>query len=189
LRDSIYRFPAFQDGVVAYQDGRQQSYMAGLNYNLISGEMHVIEKGDTVSIRNANAIATLNLDGTTYFKKPEGYLEVIQNGSISLCVMRAICMIHSQALKASSKYSPGDAYDESTANNDVANFDRMYARQNQYYLVDSRGQVHAPSSSAFYRLHPSNKKQIDRYITLHQPDLENEDDLKKLLSYLASIKE
>jgi hypothetical protein len=189
LRDSIYRFPSFQNGVVVYQDGSQRSYMAGLNYNLLSGEMDIIERGDTVSIRNSNSIATLNLDGITYFKKSEGYLEVILNGSISLGVTRTIRMIHSQPLEASSKYVNVNEYDGTTANDDVANFDRMYARQNQYYFLDSRGQVHVPSSSALYRLYPSNKKQIDQYITLHQPDLQNEEDLKKLLSYLATIKE
>jgi hypothetical protein len=185
LHDSAYRFPSFQDGVVVFQDGRQRSYTAGINYNLISGEMDVIQSGDTTGVRNSNTINTIKLHGITYFKKPEGYLEVILNGSVSLGVRRNILMIHSQALEASSKYANVNAYDGSTANDDVTNFDRMYAIQNQYYLLDSRGKVYIPSSSAFRLLYPSHKKKVDQYIALHQPDFRSEENLKQLISFLA----
>jgi len=86
LNDSMFRFPAFQDGVVAKKDKQQSRYVAGLNYNLISGEMEVIESGDTIRKKNFGFIATVNINGIMYFRKPEGFIEILLCGPVSLGV-------------------------------------------------------------------------------------------------------
>jgi|GEM_PF-2245056 len=184
MRSAKYQFDKFQDGVVIYQDGRQEQFKGALNYNLISGEMDMIKGADTTQV-DARLVTTANLDGTTYYKKSEGYMEVLLSGYVMLVVVRRMNMVHSQAPKASSKYQPRDAYDPSTAHDDKANFDRLFEPTAAYYLIDPRGTVYKPSTQIMYRLYPSRKKEIDAYIASHDPDMQSEEDLRQFLSYLT----
>ncbi|MEJ7643920.1 MAG: hypothetical protein WKF87_04970 [Chryseolinea sp.] len=187
LRDNLYRFPKFEHGVIVYNDGQQKRYDAALNYNVLSAEMEVIENDDTTKIRNSGAIATVNIDGTTYFKKPQGYIEILLNGRTLLGVTRMMSMTHSQMSKVSSKYSPEDRYDPTLVKNDKVNFERLFATKNDHYFIDAGGNVYVASISSLYRLNPSKKKQIDKYIALHQPNFRTEDDLKQIISYINEM--
>ncbi|MGC3947810.1 MAG: hypothetical protein QM762_25440 [Chryseolinea sp.] len=186
LRDSIYRFSGFQEGIVVYQDGRQSQYTS-LNYNLMAGEMQAIENGDTVGINTNRFVTNVNIDGTTYLRKSEGYIEVLLNGRAMLGVVRTLAMSHSQAIAASSRYAPVEAYDPTTAYLDRVNFDRLFSRKNEYYLIDERGTVFTPTAGTLRRLFPYAKTQLDDYMRLHQPDLQNEEDLKGVVSYLTGL--
>jgi hypothetical protein len=185
LGDSMYRFKGFQDGIVSYQDGRQRAL--ALNYNLITGEVEALESKDTVKLANSGFITTVNIDGTTYFRKPVGYIEILLSGGSQLGVVRTMLLSHSQAVVASSKYGPDNSYDPSTTSLDRVNYDRMFSRKNNYYMIDGRGSVYEASASAMRRLYPGAEKQLDDYIRLHNPDFQNELDLKQIVSYLATV--
>jgi hypothetical protein len=186
LGDKMYRFKGFQDGVVVYQDGRRE-YASGLNYNFITGEIEGIEKNDTLKLTNRAFVKTVNIDGTTYFRKPEGYIEILLSGGSQLGVVRTMSLSHSQAVVASSKYGPDNSYDPSATGLDRVNFDRMFSLKDKYYLIDNRGSVYEASASALRRLYPGTEKQLDEYIRIHNPDFHNESDLKQIVSYLATV--
>jgi hypothetical protein len=150
--------------------------------------MDAIEARDTAKVKNSSSIATVNIDGTAYFKKSEGYIELILNGPVSVGVTRTIYLLHSQSVQVSVKYTPDSGYDPTSARNDVTNFDRKFARQNQYYLIDGSGSVYDPTEATLNRLYPSHKKEINAYIAERHPDLKGEEDLKLMISYLSSLK-
>ncbi|MEJ1241381.1 hypothetical protein WBG78_24755 [Chryseolinea sp. T2] len=186
LRDSIYRFNEFQDGTVVYQDGKMKTYGNALNYNRLSGDLEAIVSNDTLKASNSDFISTCILGSTTFLKRPEGFIEIVLNGPVSVGVVRKLALVHSQSPSASVKKNIADNYNPSQVANNIADYDREFAAQNQYYLIDTRGQIHLPSSSALYRIYPDQKKQIDQYIKAHQPDLRNESDLKLIISRLES---
>ncbi|MEJ1241955.1 hypothetical protein WBG78_27665 [Chryseolinea sp. T2] len=184
LRDSMYRFSEFQEGVIFYQDGRRRQY-SSLNYNLFNARLETIENGDTVGINTNQFVTTVNIDGTTYFRRPEGFVEILLSGPVNLGVVRKLVMSHSQAVVASSKYGPGTTYDEDLASIDQARVDRMFTRKNEYFLMDGSGTMYPPSVTSMRRLYPSAGAKIDEYIKEHKPDFGNEKAMMEMVSYFA----
>ena len=185
LRDSIYRFDKFQVGTVVYQDGKMKSYNDALNYNRLSGDLEAIVNNDTLKASNSDFISTCILGNTTFLKRPEGFIEIVLNGPVSVGAVRKLALVHSQR-SASTKKSANN-YSPSQVANNVADYDREFVSQNQYYLIDTRGQIHIPSRAALYRIYPDGKKRIDQYINSHKPDLRNENDLKLIISHMGSM--
>ncbi|MGC3943870.1 MAG: hypothetical protein QM762_04910 [Chryseolinea sp.] len=186
LRDSLYRFNEFQEGTVVYQDGKMRTYDNALNYNRLSGDLEVIAGNDTISAANSDFITTCILGSTTFLKRPEGFIEIVLNGPVSVGAVRKLALTHSQKPGTSQNRDVAN-YDPSQIANDVADYDREFTSQNQFYLIDDHGQIHIPSRSALYRIFPERKKQIDQYINAHKPDLRHEKDLKLIISHLSTM--
>lgn len=186
LRDSIYRFPEFQEGVVVYKDKLKAQHEGLLNYNLLTGEMDIIENSDTVALRNSSTVATVNLDGAIYYNSADGYIELIMAGPVSLGALTNLVMVRSQSPAPSSKFTV-DATPTS-AEMDVTNFARKYARQNRYFLIDTKQHAFPASASSFYRFYPVFRKELDQYMAEKMPDFSKENDLKMMLTYLVGLK-
>lgn len=186
LRDSIYRFPEFLEGVVVYKDRVKAQHESLLNYNLLTGEMDMIENGDTVALRNSSTVASVNLDGAIYYNSSDGYIELIMAGPVSLGTLTNLIMVRSQSPTSPSKFTV-DATPAS-AEMEVASFARMYARQNRYFLIDTKEHAFPASASSFYRFYPVFRKELDQYIAEKMPDFSKENDLKMMLTYLAGLK-
>ncbi len=187
LRDSIYQFREFRDAMIVYLDGRQRTFV--LNYDMLTGDMNILgAKGDTVKLKNRLTVTTINIDGVIYYShEKEGFIELLQNGSISLGVNRRIRMVNWQSLKAASTSKAIPSEDPAPSLQDIADVDRRFAKQSRYFFIDKDGHPYIATTSSLYKLFPSSRKEIDNYIALHQTDFKDEEALKLLSSYLAEL--
>lgn len=187
LRESIYQFQEFRDATVVYLDGRQSTFV--LNYDMLAGDMKILDpKGDTVKLKNRLTVATINIDGVLYYSNDkEGFIESLLNGPISLGVNRRIRMVNSQSLESASASTAVPSDGPATSSQDIANVDRLFAKQSRYFFIDKDQHVNDATPSSLYKLYPSSKKEIDNYIATYNTDFKNEEALKALTSYLSGL--
>ena len=187
LRDSMYQFPEFRDATIVYLDGRQRTFV--LNYNMLTGDMNILgAKDDTVKLKNRLTVATINIDGVVYYShEKEGFIESLLNGAISLGVNRRIRMVNSQSSKAASTSKTIPSDDPAASLQDIANVDRLFAKQSRYFFIDKDRHPYIATTSSLYKLFPSSRKEIDNYIALHRTDFKDEEALKLLSSYLSEL--
>ncbi len=190
--DSIYQFPAFQEAKVTFRDGSTQDYQPGLNYNFFTGEMDMInKKGDTVKIKNAIDITTVNIDGHMFYHNfYEGYVEVLINSNISLGVNKVLKMkranfASNDALTA--RNVPSEINNKNSRSNYTVDFDRVFLKATKYFFIDQNNQMYPANEFSLLKLVPQRKATVSAYIRENNIDFKKEKDLMRLVAYCSEL--
>ncbi|HMG92598.1 MAG TPA: hypothetical protein VK589_21220, partial [Chryseolinea sp.] len=78
-RDSIYRFPSFEDGRISLATGYSPNENVKFNYNLYFGQMDYIDgNGDTVEVKPIKELRMVKINEHSFlYDYNFGYIEVI----------------------------------------------------------------------------------------------------------------
>ena len=191
-----YRYPAFQEGKVAYLNGSFAP--AKFNYNFLLGEMQFIDpQGDTLAIVGEPTLYAVLIGEDTYLYNQENdFLEVVADyNTLKLGKIQTLEVAGTEkegaynqssgasSIRNKSTYagSNGQAF-KLVQKGDVIFSDNVY-----YFLIDQRNQFIKVNKPNLLKAFPKHRKAISEYLKEHSPDLNKEEELKALLRFCAGL--
>ena len=192
----MYRYPAFQEGKVAYMNGSFAP--AKFNYNFLLGEMQFIDpKGDTLTIAGEPTLHAVLIGEETYLYNQENdFLEVIADyNTMKLGKRQTLEVAGAEKLGAYNQSSGASSIrNKSTYSGSngqgfklVQKGDVIFSDNVYYFLIDQRNQFYRVNKPNLLKAFPKHRKAISEYLKAHSPDLNNEEDLKALLRFCTGL--
>jgi hypothetical protein len=191
--EKIYEYPSFINSTVFFRNSRQGGAM--MNYNALFMEMEFIDgKGDTLLLDQAETIRQIVLNQDTFYFDEKKYVkEIYAAGQIRLAIWRVINMTNRRRVGSMGQHTDAsvDAFSSMSMNsspmkNLVANEVLTFKEYIYYFLGNKFGKFRQASRKALYELFGRDEK-LDNYLKEHNPDLNKEKDLKKLVLFLNSL--
>ena len=202
-----YLFPAFTEGVVYYKN-RPKS-IGKLNYNILLGEMHFEENGQTLALDNVNDVVMVVIDDRKFypFKGDEFCEELLSTETGDLLVRHKGNMTtHSKTggygVKSISSVTAVSSVLLPLYNSTEAKFnagitqtkfpvvqeDMILVTNYFYYLQGTNGKrTMIKNLNAFTSKYPAHKAKIRTFVKENKIKLDNRVDLIRLLDYCASL--
>ena len=191
----IYVYPAFQFGTVLFKDG--QSANAKLNYNFFDEEIKFIDpQGDTLGLANETTIKAISINTDTFYYD-KGYLRQILGDPFARLVvhekMREVgkeqISSYGQATStAGSSNATAVDNNRSSLSQISPKFNRIYARQNIYYLGDRNNNFIPFTRKNLYKAYSKFEKEMTNYLKNTDIDFNKEEDLKRITQFLRTLK-
>lgn len=183
-RDTVYRFPQFESGVVTYTGKFDHYAKVCMNYNMYYEHMFLInEKGDTLELADgpeARAIQMIRLGDVEFLHhKSLGYVEILSRGPVALGVKHIFILMARDIGPGSHPLSHSPA-DLRGAREDFA---RIYKKGEEYYFIDAKNMIHPAHLTAIRKLFPEHKKAINTFISERQIDFKQKNDLLMLVNF------
>lgn len=191
-----YRYPLFQEGKVIYMNGNFTA--ATFNYSNLLGEVQFITpKGDTMALAGEPSLVSVLVGESVYMhNQEEEFLEVVAE-------FDAVKLGKRQKLEFAGADKVG-AYGQASGASSIRNTstvigsnsqrytleqkgDVVFSEKVAYFLIDERNQFHKVTKPSIIKLFPKHRKAINGYLKEHSPDLNDEEDLKKLLQFTTKL--
>jgi hypothetical protein len=187
----LYTYPQFTRGTVFFRNGKSSS--APLNYNQFLDEMQFItSKGDTLTLIDEKNIAFININSDTFFYD-EGYLKLAGSApSVKLGTKDLLKVIYKKKL---------GAYGMTSATESIASYktfdderklyeltvmeDIVLAPKRLYYIANNHNHFLLASKKSLMKLFPKLETALVDYLRENEVDFENQEDLKKLMQFIA----
>ncbi|TAG70414.1 MAG: hypothetical protein EAZ26_06110 [Runella slithyformis] len=193
---SRYRYPQFKDGTVSFLNG--SSVNAKLNYNFLLGEVQFIGNvRDTLSLANEQTIKKIQIgENEFYFDITHRYVEAITNNPKAQLVVKAMFKVGAvEKLAAMGKSSATSSIKEvnniSNSNSSMQKLtskgDVILSKEKTYFLMDANNRFYKTNKSGFLKLFSDHKKEVEAYLKTESIDFNEEESLKKLLSFCNSL--
>ena len=190
--DVLY-YPVFTKGNVIRKDGTVTG--AQLNYNRLVDEMHFIgPDGDTLALANELTIKYIAIGKDTFFFTDGGYLRIIANSGRANLALKQIWIV--------SDSRPLGAYNTSNSSTSITSFnsyieggklydmtvnaDLVLKKIEQFYLGNNTNHFVLANKKNLLMLFPESERN-EIYLKEHKIDFKKENDLTKLISYLAQV--
>lgn len=190
---ALYQYPQFRPGKVFFRRG--DSGVAKMNYHRLLDEMLFIDlKGDTLSIDNPATIRSIRInDDVFYFD--DGYVKLIKDtNGIKLAVKETLIVSGKDKIGAYGMANPtsaidsyGKLIDQTGIYHLVPREDIMLAKKIQYYFGDRFNQFVWATRKNLVQQFSRQSRTLNAYLKENNIDLDNRDDLVKLLRFLASL--
>ena len=187
-----FRYPEFRSGKVYFNNG--ESAVARFNYSFLGQRMLFINKqGDTLEMVDENTIAHISVEKDTFYYYDKGYYQLLAgSGTCRLVVKQTLKIGGEEMIGAFGSSSPSKnvqalgAYQNFYTNKLSFNQEMIFIKQKSYYLIDRNNRFLTTNAKNFAKLFPDKKQKSENYIAQNKLNLNNEDDLKKLLVFLNS---
>ena len=185
-RDSIYRFPSFQEGKITFATGFTPDGEVLLNYNLYFMRMELIEaSGDTAGVMPSRDVKQITI-GERIFKFYEsgliaqpGFMEVMIDGPIGLGVINYL-------KNENREYWPYKTVTDIRGKPAV--LDRYYSKAQTLYFFDSRMKLRPVDKPNLIALMRDYKKEVERYIVDHQINFDEKDDVVNIVNFCNDLR-
>ena len=192
----IYHYPQFINGKIFFRNGTTSE--ASLNYNYLNGEIEFItQEKDTLAIAKEQMlnIKRVVID-TNSFLYNHGYLELVMENPAGKLLKREMFDVVKRekigAYNQPTSTSAIESYGSFTDNYGVFS-PKLKIKENitlvlktDYFFSDQYNLLLPANKKNVYKAYRSKKDQIDKYLEENSVDFKNPDDLKKLLTYLAT---
>jgi hypothetical protein len=195
IPDSIkFLYPQFTTGLVYFKDGKISK--AQLNYNLLFEEMQFIDTSkDTLAIANEATIKFIAIDSDSFYYD-KAYLQTVMNAtSIKLAKRESLKIADVQKISA---------YDQPSSTSSINTINRIYTTLGQTAQLNGRANIVFVKQTSYYigdkydHFLPATKKnvikmfgrkenEIENFVNQNKITFNNEEDLKKLVSFLQNI--
>jgi hypothetical protein len=178
-KDSIYRFPVFQKGKIAYKTGKLD-HEFDLNYNRYFEKMDFISSsGDTLSITNTREIRSVQVGDVRFFHDYNtGYYEVILESPIALGAKQQFMFRNSKV---------PTAVHFADLRGVVGNHDRFYEIVCRYVFIDKSNRIHRTTRASILKLFPEHRAALSVYLREHSTDFNSRKDLLALLTFCKQL--
>lgn len=191
-----YRYPQFKEGTVSFFNNSPAT--AKLNYNFQLGEMQFLTPArDTMSLANEQTIKQIQIgDNIFYYDATHKYVERIAAYPKAYLVVKTMYKVAAvEKMAAMGKSSATSSIREvnmlSTGNSSVQKLaskgDIVFAKEKMYFLMDLNNRFYKTTKGGFTKLFSNHKKTIEAYLKSESLDLENEEDLKKILQFCTDL--
>lgn len=189
-RDSIYRFPSFENGQVTLATGYSPKEQIRMNYNLYYMQMDYIDKqGDTLQIKPSKELKLMSVNNHLFLHDIKvGYIEVIQQLPVALGVRY---MMETQYID----YPPGGTYrkagftpfSDEDQRGAAITLDRYYVKECDYFFIGKDNKLYKAERSSVFKLFGEHKRAVKIYIDEHEVDFENSEHLTNLLIFANEL--
>jgi hypothetical protein len=194
LNGDIYIYPGFQNGVVAFKNGR--SGKSKLNYCFLTNEMLFINaRGDTLALTGENEINYLSIgtdtfyfDGTRFLKQEKNYNWI-----------RTASFLTIKEINRKKKGGYGETImGAATDYNSVSVSQLLYAvkssdyvtmlKETSYYIADGSGQYTPLKKESFLKLVPAKKlPAVKEHLKKNNVDFGNIDQVDSLVKWINDL--
>ncbi len=177
---------------IAFKD--DGSLQAKLNYNILFGEMQFIDpKGDTLSIADENNIRWIAAEKDTFYFH-EGWMELIANNTVIKLAKKRLIEVGNKE-KIGGMGIPGfgaiETNSKSTASQHtkdlVAQEKLTYVEHITYFFADRFNNFFVATKKSLLKIYGKEEKKIVQYLDDNKISFSNEDDLKRLTTYLKDL--
>ena len=189
----IYRYPQFEYGKVYFVNG---DVSAGkLNYNILIKTMQFVDqKGDTLALANENTLNFISIGADTFFyNSNKGYVEKVADYTFTKLLLKENVISSEEKIgafgipSATQNIDTKNTYVHGTSYKLVANANLTLSKQKQYYFSDTHFNILPVNNKNILKVFFREKDKIENYLQSNSINFNNEDDLKKLFTYLKTI--
>lgn len=189
---TLYRFPDFKKGTVAFLDATKIE--ASLNYNLFTQTVQFISPGgDTLSLADENLIKEIKIDSCLYlFNK--GYYEWAGRFQKARFLLRkTIAMASAKKIGAYGQTVEGGANSYTSFSNGasdvhlVVNEKVTLVKEESLFFSDENGAVTTASKRNFLGLLKTNKEAVEEYAEKNKINFAKKEDVLKLIAYVNGL--
>jgi hypothetical protein len=188
-----YAYPDFESGLVNFRNGRLGG--GRLNYNAILAEMEFIsDKADTLGLDDRETIRTIVIRSDTFFVDKRYLQKVEREGKLVLARSRVIMMSNHRRVGAMGLESDASVDAFTTLSSSGSPLKTMVAQEIltfkehiTYYLGDAFGSFRQINKKNLSAMFGSHKKELEKYMDEQHPNFLKEEDMRKMLSFLASL--
>jgi hypothetical protein len=192
-KNEIYKYTAFTDGLVNLKDGGFGRAM--LNYNSLFGEMQFIDpKGDTLSLTDEKNIAMIAVRTDTFYYD-YGCIEQLGNyGQVKLGVKRILSLSDRKKSGGLNQSGSGEietftTYSSQRSYRDLVITETLtFTERLVYYLGDRFNHFALAGKKSVLKIYGEYKDKVSAYLDENKTNFRNEEDLKKLCSFLQTLK-
>ncbi len=182
-KDSIYRYPGFQESRLVFENGFSPNTKLNVNYNIFLETMDVKDETGSVSVmKKLPEVRKLILGNHVFLFKPEfGYLELVVEGNVSVGVRTYMeCIVE---LSNGYKY-PQTGFDQRTSR---ARYTRHYWISERHYILTADGKVHRAGTNTLPRMMPEHKREIRSYAKDNKIDYRKKTDVIRMVNYCNGL--
>ncbi|HZY81841.1 MAG TPA: hypothetical protein VFE50_20095 [Cyclobacteriaceae bacterium] len=182
-RDSVYRFPAFQEGRFEFANGFSPTTRLKMNYNSYLETIDIVEGDRITELKKFPELKVIYIGDHKFVYYPGlGYLEIILKGTLSLARKTVMSTVY----EFSDGYRmPVAVIDDlrTTPNKSI----RYYWPVDLYYVIDPLRRAHRPGPLLFPALVPDARHKIRDFIALNSIDYRNGKDLETLVTFCNNV--
>ena len=189
----LYEYPQFVYGKVFFRPG--DSSGGRLNYNRLLDQMQFIDfKGDTLNIADPGTIKSIRINNDLFYYD-EGYVKLIKDSNtIKLAAKQTLRVVNKEKTGAYNMPSSTSAIDsygsymsEGKMYKLVPREDIVLKKQTQYYFGDKFNHFILANKKNLLRLYSKQNVSLNAYLKENNVDFTSQEDLEKLLQYLANL--
>ena len=189
----LYEYPQFVYGKVFFKPGDSSS--GRLNYNRLLDQMQFIDfKGDTLNIADPGTIKSIRINNDLFYYD-EGYVKLIKDSNtIKLAAKQTLRVVNKEKTGAYNMPSSTSAIDsygsymsEGKMYKLVPREDIVLKKQTQYYFGDKFNHFILANKKNLLRLYSKKEGSLNAYLKENNIDFTSQEDLEKLLQYLANL--
>ena len=187
---ALYSYPEFKMGTVALRNGTAANVK--VNYNSVFGEMQFIDpkNGDTISLAEEKNIKYVAVEKDTFYYD-QVWLRVIEtDSSMKIAKLTRLEITNKEKLGAMEVAGFGaietfNKYTGSQHMKDLVAKERITFTENiTYYFGDRFNHFAKANKKSLINLNRSYEEKIEIWLKENKTDFSNEDDLKRLLSFI-----
>ncbi|MDQ6843944.1 MAG: hypothetical protein M3Z92_06275 [Bacteroidota bacterium] len=191
---SVYRYPAFQKGIVSFS--HQPLASAMLNYNNLSGQvLFLTPEGEMLEIASPETLQYIAIGSDTFHYVEKGYVQMLTHYPEYNLGKKELIKYNGKEMKgAYGTYSSTTAassinrYSDQNLNQKIPiDENTLYSMSTQYFLSDKSNKFLSVSKKNFYKLFSRQDKQLSDYLNNNTVHFNKEEDLLKLLDYLQKV--
>jgi hypothetical protein len=189
----IYQYPSFTAGEAHFKNGRVG--YAYLNYNNLFGEMQFIgPKKDTISLSDEETLNFIAI-GIDTFYFDHGYIQLIGSyGPLKLARKKEMHFTNRERIGAFGQKSSGssvEAYSSISSSQSlkdlVANEILTFSLLTTYYVGDRFDHFKAANKKNLLAICGKEENKIASYLKEESIDFKNEEDLRKLATFVHQL--
>jgi len=190
---NLYEYSQFIYGKVFFKPGDSSS--GRLNYNRLLDQMQFIDfKGDTLNIADPGTIKSIRINNDLFYYD-EGYVKLIKDSNtIKLAAKQTLRVVNKEKTGAYNMPSSTSAIDsygsymsEGKMYKLVPREDIVLKKQTQYYFGDKFNHFILANKKNLLRLYSKQNVSLNAYLKENNVDFTSQEDLEKLLQYLANL--
>ena len=190
---NLYEYSQFIYGKVFFKPGDSSS--GRLNYNRLLDQMQFIDfKGDTLNIADPGTIKSIRINNDLFYYD-EGYVKLIKDSNtIKLAAKQTLRVVNKEKTGAYNMPSSTSAIDsygsymsEGKMYKLVPREDIVLKKQTQYYFGDKFNHFILANKKNLLRLYSKQEGSLNAYLKENNIDFTSQEDLEKLLQYLANL--
>jgi hypothetical protein len=191
-----FQYPDFLNGQVHFRNGKISN--AKINYSRVHGELMFISPArDTLLFAEPDFIERISMgENLFYYQREHGHVRIVGNfGSVELGRKEFLAKLGHEKNASYGQYSSTSAissystFMNSTGEHRFLNINErvILKKREVFFLVDKNKRLYIANRNNLFKLFPSSKSAVSRFLKENETNFESEPDLEKLLTFCSSI--
>ena len=189
----IFRYPDFQFAKVYLNDG--DSAGNRLNWNLYMGAIQFINAtGDTLVMEDPSIVKKIVVGKDTIYRGGDDFYELVANfKKARLVVTRKLILADEQKIGAYGLPTSTHSIETKKSLKAEQNYqlklqeDLVFTKEMRYFFVENGNQFQPVTKKNLLKGFPKHKDAIENYLKQNNINWKNEEDLRKLFSFLDQL--